>query len=194
MEQIENLIELRKAANKYLQARNEFIEVAKKNKELWGNDNIIGRIGEFVVLQYLRELDIKTENRENQSQKGWDFKCQRTDENGINKEFLVSVKTITHENNKGNTSHVTYPIKKGNGEVEMSIPWNELIVVVLEEDNNKKVFVEKIGIITKEELEDQNKQRKIEGKNQISYITRKMLDDVNIFKKVIKDRNELNYL
>ena len=39
----------------YLKARSEFLELANTDEILKGNDNIIGRIGEFIAFQFLEE-------------------------------------------------------------------------------------------------------------------------------------------
>jgi len=45
------------AINKYLTARNKIIELGERYpEEIGGNDNIIGRIGEYIGLQFLRRI------------------------------------------------------------------------------------------------------------------------------------------
>lgn len=79
---------LRETSKRYLEARKHFLKIANATSELSGNDNIAGRIGEFIAYQYLKDrIPRKNENR---SQKGYDIIC---DEN-----TKVSVKTITDEN------------------------------------------------------------------------------------------------
>lgn len=187
MNEIDEIEPYRNAARDYLKARKKFLDIANEIKEadvekkknwLWGNDNIIGRIGEFIVYQYLTDLGVIIEERKNQSQKGWDFKCFRADMT----EFYVSVKTITSENKIGNTSHITYPnnIEKG----EELIPWNELIVVIL----NKELKIEKIGHITREIFKDRNK-----SKNPTA--NKSWFNEKGLFKEyVIKGDKLNNYL
>ncbi|MEZ4991878.1 MAG: hypothetical protein R2824_15765 [Saprospiraceae bacterium] len=45
---------LKNTAKEYLIARKKFLDIANDTIELSGNDNIIGRIGEFIAYQLLK--------------------------------------------------------------------------------------------------------------------------------------------
>ena len=41
----------------YLKARQNFLRIANEDEILKGNDNIIGRIGEFIAFQFLEQMN-----------------------------------------------------------------------------------------------------------------------------------------
>lgn len=131
------LEELKKIGKKYLNARAEFLEDVNKlfnehqSTELSGNDNIIGRIGEFVAFQYLKEQGCDIVKPKNlKSNPVYDFVCN-------NHNHKISVKTITAENEKGRTTRV----KK---------PWDVFILVEIGSDQK----VEKIGILSSKQFKN----------------------------------------
>lgn len=116
---------LREVSTKYLIARKEFLDVANETEELSGNDNIIGRIGEFIAYQFLSDRNPR--KNENISEKGFDIICDQN--------TRVSVKTITSENKAKRTTRIKEP-------------WDELMVIELGE----KGIINRIGQLTKEEF------------------------------------------
>jgi len=162
---------LKKIARDYLVARKKFRDEADKIPELFGNDNIIGRIGEFIALQFLEhELKRKRINRnENMVQVGYDIMADNK---------MVSVKIITSENKKGNTT----PIKD---------PWDELIIIELGEDSK----INKIGFITKDTFKKAIKDKFLTNNNPIA--SRSMLKEgrlFNIYGKIFISEDVKKYL
>ena len=171
---MEQVKQCKDAASDYLKARDKFIFIANNNKYwLGGNDNIIGRIGEFIALQYLIDERRNPKRAENMSQKAWDFEC---DENG---ETKISVKTITDENKKGTSSHITYTESLNEEDI---IPWNELIVIIL----SKELKVEKIGHITREIFIERNK-----NKNPVA--NRRWFNENGLFKEFVIKGDKVNH-
>lgn len=101
---------LRKASRDYLQARERFLSFANGTEALSGNDNIMGRIGEFIAWQFL--IDRHPRKPTDISNPGFDLICDD--------HTRISVKMITHENHTGRTSRIKEP-------------WEELIVIELGE-------------------------------------------------------------
>lgn len=127
-EKLKNSI-YRKLSREYLLARKKFRDATDKDRLLSGNDNIVGRIGEFVVVQFLKkELKRKNvERNESPVQKGYDI---------IADGKRVSVKTITAENTSGRTTFIKQS-------------WDEFVLVELGGDSR----VLRIGYITNKDLE-----------------------------------------
>jgi hypothetical protein len=145
---------LKKLARDYLVARKKFRDVADNIPELAGNDNIIGRIGEFIAMQFLEHrLDRKPIRNKNMVQSGYDIKA-----NGKK----VSVKIITFENKKGRTT----PIKN---------PWDELIVIELGENSK----VSQIGYISKDKFRKALKEKFFINPNPVA--SRSMLKKDRLF-------------
>jgi hypothetical protein len=119
--------ELRKTAKSYLLARKKFLDVANETAELSGNDNIIGRIGEFIAYQLLENQNRSPIKNGSKSEPGYDLTC----DSGTR----VSVKTITHENETQRTTRIKEP-------------WDELILIEL----NDSATIERIGILKKSEF------------------------------------------
>ena len=100
--------EVEDAITDYLRARNRFLSVAALHPELLaGNDNVIGRIGEYLAISYLRRQGRQTKKVESQSEKGHDL---------LDGSTRISVKILTNENVKG----------RG---VRLTEPWDELLVI-----------------------------------------------------------------
>ncbi len=115
-------------ARNYLKSRRDFLTIAEKTDWLFGNDNLVGRIGEFIAYQYLHDHNRLPKRPTSKTEKGFDFIC----DNGLTK---ISVKTITAENKIGSTTIITEP-------------WDELILITI--DENAKI--QKFGILTKEQF------------------------------------------
>lgn len=148
---------LRKLAREYLVARKKFRDEADKIPELAGNDNIVGRIGEFIAVQFLEhKLKRKVVSRnENMVQAGYDIEADGK---------KVSVKIITSENKSGRTT----PIKD---------PWDELIIVELGE--NFKVG--RIGYIIRGKFDDAFRERLLKKANPIA--SRSMFGKGGLFER-----------
>ncbi len=119
--------EIASAILDYLTARNKFLKVAKSYpSELMGNDNLVGRIGEFLALQYLRAKGRRPIKSKSKTQKGFDLMAGKT---------RISVKVLTYENEFG----------RG---VRLKEPWDEFILINLLSADLRYV----IGIIHKQEF------------------------------------------
>ena len=158
-------------AKNYLEARKSFLAVANKTDWLFGNDNLVGRIGEFIAYQYLHEHKRNPRRPKRKTEKGYDFIC----DNGKTK---VSVKTITFENKAGSTTII-------------SEPWDELILITI----NDKVKVEKLGIITKSQFLEAIQNGHLKSKS--PYARRTMVGRnglINKFGKIVNQEITDKYL
>lgn len=122
--------EIKDAIRSYLKARRELFAVAEKYpEELRGNDNVIGQIGEYLAIQFLREekgrTPIKTRNL---SQKGFDL------EDGP---VQISVKILTSENQRGRGMRLTDP-------------WHEFLLIHLSMSD----LSGRVGFITREKFDE----------------------------------------
>ncbi|MGS2743920.1 hypothetical protein ACU6TU_10035 [Halomonas sp. LS-001] len=91
--------EIQQAIDHYLQARAAILELGRKVPgRIGGNDNIIGRIGEFIGLRFLEALGQEPVMVPGSSNPGFDL------EEG---DQLTQVKAITHENRRGRTVRLT---------------------------------------------------------------------------------------
>lgn len=113
---------LKELAKSYLEARHVFLTAARTLPDLGGNDNIVGRIGELVAIQFLRDQGRVVIKNTNAVQKGYDLTTDIGEQ--------ISVKVITAENKKGRTTKI-------------KMPWSELILIKL----NSHYKVDRIGII-----------------------------------------------
>ena len=105
-------VQIQVAIDRYLQARHELLLLGKSHPHrIGGNDNIIGRIGEFIALRFLESLGQKPMKMEGSSNQGYDF---------IDGDVQTQVKVITEENKKGRN-------------VRLVEPWTQLVVVELGE-------------------------------------------------------------
>ena len=100
-----NVMKALEVAEEYLNARDKFLQNSRQAL-LGGNDNFIGRIGEFLAMLYLwqyhgLDLDKPRGGETNKSKKAVDLvtPCEKN-----NVEKWWSVKAITLENKKGKTS------------------------------------------------------------------------------------------
>ena len=147
---------LKKLARDYLIARKKFRDAADKIPELAGNDNIIGRIGEFIAMQFLEhKLKRKAVRNTNMVQVGYDINS-----NGKK----VSVKTITSKNKRGSTTKV-------------KDPWDELIIIELGENSK----VKQIGYINRNKFKKALKEKFLKNPNPT--VSRSMLKKERLFGK-----------
>ena len=147
---------LKSLAIDYLSARKHFLDESDKHKELSGNDNIIGRIGELIAIKYLHTQGRIAIKNESAVEKGYDLKVADSD--------LISVKIITSENKKGRTTK----IKK---------PWTEIIIISLDIEYK----VDRLGHITERQFEIAIKENFIFDYE--PYTNRRMLNDNGLFDK-----------
>ena len=146
---------LKKLARDYLLARKKFRDEADKISELAGNDNIVGRIGEFIAILFL-EKELKRKKiikNPNQVERGNDIVADGK---------KVSVKIITFENIKGRTT----PIKD---------PWDELIFIELGEN----LKVSQIGYISSDKFREATREKFLKNVNPIT--SRSMLKKGRLF-------------
>lgn len=168
---INELEKYRIAAQNYFKARKEFLEIAGKSEMLFGSDNFVGRIGEFVAFQYLLEHNRLPKRPESKTEKGFDFIC----DNGKTK---VSVKTITYENKIGSTTVIVEP-------------WDELFIITI----NENLKIDKFGIITKSQIKEAYKKGYI--KSQKPYARKSMLNKkgiISVFGTIINQEITNKYL
>lgn len=117
---------IEKVISDYLSARKTFLEVANKYpEELKGNDNIIGRIGEYRAIEYLRDSNMAPRKVVSKSQQGYDIIC--------NTNTRVSVKVITCENTRGRT-------------VRLTDPWDHFVLI----EFNENYAVYRVGHLTRD--------------------------------------------
>ena len=120
--------EIAEAVRAYLLARRQLFEVAEKYpSEMRGNDNIIGRIGEYLALQFLRSKGRFPTKTKSLSQEGFDL------EDGA---IRISVKLLTSENVRG----------RG---VRLKEPWDEFLLIQLSTSD----LTGRVGLITKAQFE-----------------------------------------
>lgn len=136
----------------YLKARETFIKGSKDFRELDGNDNIIGRIGEYIAIKYLNNCGRVVSKCPNKVNKGFDLKCGENE--------TISVKLITSENKSGRTT-------------SLKQPWTELIIITM----CPAYKVDRLGhILYKDFLQVQSKYFKKEP-----FAQRKLLLDDGLF-------------
>lgn len=91
--------EIKQAIEAYLQARKRILAIGLDVPErIGGNDNIIGRIGEFLGLRFLEALGQRPEKVEGASNPGYDL---------VEGDCRTQVKAITHENQRGRSVRLT---------------------------------------------------------------------------------------
>ena len=173
-----DIASLKHTAKKYLQARKEFLDIADKSDILSGNDNLVGRIGEFIAYQYLLETNRKPirptkigSNGIHKTNKGFDFLCD-------NRKTMVSVKCITSENKAGTTTVIEEP-------------WDELILILI----NQQIKVECFGVLLKDQFNQALKDGHIKSKR--PYTRRTMLGKgglISIYGNVIDNIITKKYL
>lgn len=118
--------EITSAIERYWSARMALIAIGEQYPyEFGGNDNLVGRIGEYLALGFLRTLGQAPRRPTILSNPGYDF---------IEGEILTQVKTITPENIAGRLSR-------------LKDPWTQLVIIVLDESHQPQ----KIGVLTAEQ-------------------------------------------
>jgi hypothetical protein len=113
--------QLKQVARDYLQARHKFLTQSASYPELAGNDNLMGRIGEMIAVQFLRSQGRTVDKYEAANHAITDLRVIEAD----NKEVSVSVKLISAENKLGRTT----VLKHG---------WDEFILVELQPNYDVK--------------------------------------------------------
>lgn len=115
--------EIQQAIDHYLQARQAILALGREVPErIGGNDNIIGRIGEFIGLRFLEALGQQPSMMSGSSNPGFDL-----EEGGKR----TQVKAITHENRRGRS-------------VRLTPGWNQFLLMELGEHYTP----ERIGLLT----------------------------------------------
>ena len=108
--------EIQGAIDVYLKARAALRAMGQKYPErLGGNDNLIGRIGEFIALRYFEEQGRspkKVGGGHSSTNPGFDL------EEG---DARIQVKAITHENKRGSSTR-------------LKAPWTEFLLIELGSD------------------------------------------------------------
>ena len=115
--------EIHKSIEKYIEARKNILAIGRKYPErIGGNDNIIGRIGEFFAIKFLESLGQNPKMAPSSSNPGYDL-----EQSGIQ----TQVKVITSENKNGRN-------------VRLKKPWTQFLLIELGENYKPK----RIGLIT----------------------------------------------
>jgi len=153
---MDNRNELQSLAKEYFLARKRFLSaIHKDHPELGGNDNIVGRIGEFIALQFLADNKRVVQKCKSATNKGYDIVCSDNRQ--------ISVKTITAESKTGRST-------------ELKQPWQELIMIYIGEN----YVVEKIGHIQIENYNIALSKKEVKA-NQIA--DKKLLIEGGLFSK-----------
>lgn len=120
--------EIQRAIDHYLQARQAILKLGREVPErIGGNDNIIGRIGEFIGLRFLEALGQEPVMMTGSSNPGFDL---------VEGEQRTQVKAITHENKRGRS-------------VRLTQGWTQLVLMEL----GKHYTPERIGLLTSTQQE-----------------------------------------
>ena len=131
------IIEIDKAIKTYIDSRKDLIQVGEKYPEyIGGNDNMIGRIGEYYALKILIGEGQNPQKIKESNNKGYDFIDQKTNKN-------TQVKVITGENKNGKT-------------VRLKKPWDQFILIQL----NELYQPVRIGIINEKQFKKAQKELK----------------------------------
>jgi len=158
--------EIQDGIEEYLRARKNILELGHSYPErISGNDNIIGRIGEFIALRFLESLGQKPKKILHSSNPGYDF---------IDDDIKTQVKVITSENKKGKN-------------VRLKKPWNQFVLIELG-DHYKP---ERVGILT--EVEHQKALNENEGWSQTPVTKLSMLGNKGLIGRygTVYEKNEL---
>lgn len=124
-------VQLKELAREYLKARHEFLTKSTAYPELAGNDNLMGRIGEMIAVQFLRSHGRKVNKYSTSNHAVTDLYTAESE----NASRSISVKLISAENKLGATT----PLKNG---------WDEFILVELLPNYE----VKRLGWLTVESL------------------------------------------
>ena len=115
--------EIQEAIDEYVCARKRVLAIGRECPErIGGNDNIIGRIGEFIAIRFLESRGQKPSKAEGLSNPGYDL---------IDGDLLTQVKVISFENVAGRN-------------VRLTKPWTQFLLVELGEDYTPT----RIGMLT----------------------------------------------
>ena len=118
--------EIQEAIEHYLRARARLLELGERYPDRFGgNDNVIGRIGEFVALRFLEREGYSPRKAPGKSNPGYDL---------VEGERKIQVKAISPENQKGRS-------------VRLTNPWDLFVLIELG-DGYRPV---RIGMLTREE-------------------------------------------
>ena len=118
--------EIKLGIESYLQARKAILELGEKYPQrIGGNDNIIGRIGEFIALRFLEGLGQKPLKILQSSNPGYDL---------LEGDNQTQVKVITSENKNGKN-------------VRLEKPWTQFLLIELSEHYKPN----RIGLLTEAE-------------------------------------------
>jgi hypothetical protein len=160
--------QLKQVARDYLEARHVFLTKSAAYPELKGNDNLMGRIGEMVAVQFLRSQGRTVDKHEDSNFPVTDLAVKEPG----GKQRFVSVKLISAENTRGSSSALKYG-------------WDEFILVELQANYE----VKRLGWLTMEHLRSQQQEGMVAG----SPITkRRMLDAdglIGLFGQVYNSAN-----
>jgi len=160
----------RNVAKKYLEKRKQFLEIANRTPYLSGNDNIIGRIGEFIAYQYLEDTNRNPQKPNSKTNQGFDFFCD-------NNTKRIQVKTITHESKFKQNSR-------------LKEPWDEFILIFISEN----LKVKKMGHITKQQLQKAINNKFEKYKSFTPQVTNYMLGEKGLFARHGRIVNADRYL
>ena len=120
--------EIQESIECYLQARKNILDLSRKYpNRIGGNDNIIGRIGEFIALRFLESIGQIPQKIEGSSNPGYDL---------YEGSIKTQVKVVTEENQKGRN-------------VRLKKPWNQFLLIEL----GKHYKPIKIGILSEAQHE-----------------------------------------
>lgn len=120
-------VQIQAAIDAYLRGRHDLLELSKEHPgRIGGNDNIIGRIGEFIALRFLEAKGQKPVKVEGSSNPGFDLVDDR--------KIRTQVKVITAENIRGRS-------------VRLQDPWDQLVLIELG-DGYQPI---RIGVLSKHE-------------------------------------------
>jgi len=92
---------IRNAFRAYIDARRALLALSKLHlTELSGNDNMVGRLGEYLAVVHLRSIGLEPKKAPSKSQRGFDLVCGRR---------RFSVKILTSENERGRSTRLKDP-------------------------------------------------------------------------------------
>ncbi|WP_302140986.1 hypothetical protein [Halomonas alkalicola] len=118
--------EVKQAIEAYLQARKRILALGREVPgRIGGNDNIIGRIGEFIGLRFLESLGQQPQKVDGVANPGFDLH---------EGELLTQVKAITWENRLGRS-------------VQLKRGWHQFLLIELGEHYTP----ERIGLISQDQ-------------------------------------------